>query len=183
MHIGVDIDGVLRDFVGAVTKLYHDKTDEWPQHITEYYFYKFFPNIPKLDFMDMIFRTNVDEIFIKANPFLDGLAMIDRFIREGHFIHIVTSPPSRFGTYKNDFKLIQPVCYYTAQWLYNNNVKYDSLHFIQDKYKLSWLDVMIDDCPEKLNAFNQSKTRCICIPRSYNTNFKQERLSPEEIKI
>lgn len=119
MTIGVDIDGVLRDFCGSLISKY---AEVYPDHcilnITEWGLDKFFP-IGK-EIYKFAFSDHYDEIFSEAPVFCDMVDAVNTLSHMGHKIHIITSQPRG----KENVSLV---------WLDKVGVRFDWITFTNNK--------------------------------------------------
>lgn len=157
----VDVDGVLRDFVGSVidTVKLHKGLDakdrsEWKWRIEDNY-----ENLPDdFDIGKFVFDNgNVTyNIMSTASPYSGNLDALQQMGDE-FLIAIVSSQPN-------------PICQKaTVQWLDQYNVEYNSLHFTKDK-TIVWGEYLIDDNLDNLRNFEESSEHrtSIAIDRPWN---------------
>jgi 5'(3')-deoxyribonucleotidase len=142
MNLAIDVDGVLRNFVAALTRQY---LSDFPEHearvqpVTEWGIDKFFPL--GNDIYRYAFETRVEAIFTTAPAYPGAKDFIDDLKAAGHKVFIVTT--QKIGTEK-----------YTVQWLHSHHIdNYDGLIFTAHK-ELVRCDYLLDDGPHNLDAFN-----------------------------
>lgn len=166
MRIAVDIDGVLRDSVDTMVKIYNQNfgTDMKTEDIEYYAVKDSFPLVEKklkIDPHDFFFSRNNGE---NINRYSDAFEGVIDALKEaqdnGHTIHIISYQPS----YKNKL--------HTLMWLEDTRIPYDSVTFCTKKAKnLPDVDIIVDDNPQYFQEINAD--RCVLINRSYNKDTKQ----------
>jgi len=161
MKIGVDVDGVLRDFMGKFIAIYRQ---DYPSNTTkiedvnDWNLNKFFT---ETEDARQYYLDNASRIFPNAGMY-PGCSDFLRQIKElGHNIIIITH--QLIGTEK-----------YTQDWLTAYNVPYDSLVFTADKTIVD-ADIYIDDGLHYIDAYNKAGKRAVIFDRPWNQNFAGER--------
>ena len=166
MRIAIDIDGVLRNSVETMLKIYNInfneemKEEDWKLYSVA----ETFPNIEKKSGMsahDFFFaRHNGEQVNRYSDMYPGVLDAMKKLQDDGHSIHIISYQPS----YKNKL--------HTLIWLEDTKIPYDTVTFCTKRAKnLPDVDVMIDDNPQYFQDVNTD--RCILINRSYNENMSQ----------
>lgn len=166
MRIAIDIDGVLRNSVETMLKIYNMnfneemKEEDWKLYSVS----DTFPNIEKklgISAHDFFFgRHNGERINRYSDTYPGVLDAMKKLQDDGHSIHIISYQPS----YKNKL--------HTLIWLEDTRIPYDTITFCTKKAKnLPDVDVIIDDNPQYFQEVNTK--RCILINRSYNENTNQ----------
>lgn len=166
MRIAVDIDGVLRDSVDTMVKIYNQNfgTDMKTEDIEYYAVKDSFPLVEKklkIDPHDFFFsRKNGEYINRYSDAFVGVIDALKEAQENGHTIHIISYQPS----YKNKL--------HTLMWLEDTRIPYDSVTFCTKKAKnLPDVDIIVDDNPQYFQEINAD--RCVLINRSYNKDTKQ----------
>jgi|TARA_B100000287_G_scaffold364295_1_gene358426 5'(3')-deoxyribonucleotidase len=144
--IGIDVDGVLRDFCEGLTKVLRE---HYPQYIK-----KDFVEIKNWNFKDDFNCTREDikqiyrhdyakEIMGNSNPIYGAIEqMYDLFEwgkKEGHSFVCVTSQ-------KPDIR------HHTLSWLGKYGLNFDTIYFTRGRHK--WrtpVDYLVDDSPENFD--------------------------------
>ena len=162
MIIKIDMDGVIRDIIPTMLKIYNEefKQNMSVDEITEYNVNSSFIDIisktGKLA-TDYFFIDNAEEIFTKSNLCNSAKEAIDMLHRAGHKIIICTWQQT------HESKI------YTLNYLNDNNIYYDDICFTKEK-ELIKSDVMIDDNSDFLKSDLSEKK--ICIDAPYNREYK-----------
>lgn len=166
MRIAVDIDGVLRDSVDTMVKIYNQNfgTDMKTEDVEYYSVKDSFPLVEKklkIDPHDFFFSRNNGEYINRYSDAFEGVIDALKEAQEnGHTIHIISYQPS----YKNKL--------HTLMWLEDTRIPYDSVTFCTKKAKnLPDVDIIVDDNPQYFQEINAD--RCVLINRSYNKDTKQ----------
>lgn len=144
--IGIDVDGVLRDFVTGLINTYHTHfpNDKVIEPITSFDIQEFFPD-SKED-MKMFFRNHVEEVFLKNAPLIVDADRGMKYLRRlGYELNIITSQKE---------ETLEP----TIKWLKKHKIKFDNLYNTKDKHLVDAYDIHIDDDPEQIiNITNVGK--------------------------
>jgi len=162
MIIKIDMDGVIRDIVPTMVKIYNNefKQNMSVDEVTEYNVNSCFMDIisktGKLA-TDYFFIDNAEEIFTKSKLCNGAKEAIDMLHRAGHKIIICTWQQT------HESKI------YTLNYLNDNNIYYDDICFTKEK-ELVKSDVMIDDNSDFLKSDPSEKK--ICIDAPYNREYK-----------
>jgi 5'(3')-deoxyribonucleotidase len=160
--IKIDVDGVLRDMLSIMCKIYNEHYNEniFPYNVTNYDVNISFPKCQEIDNIsakDFFFKENAYKIYNQASviPMSDSAMRLLHNL--GYYIVIVSCQK----TYKNKYD--------TLNWLDENNIYYDSICFTNDKSIVKG-DIMVDDCIDFLKQCNNNKEELICIKAPYNEN-------------
>lgn len=166
MRIAVDIDGVLRDSVDTMVKIYNQNfgTDMKTEDVEYYAVKDSFPLVEKklkIDPHDFFFSRNNGEYINRYSDAFEGVIDALKEAQDnGHTIHIISYQPS----YKNKL--------HTLMWLEDTRIPYDSVTFCTKKAKnLPDVDIIVDDNPQYFQEINAD--RCVLINRSYNKDTNQ----------
>jgi 5'(3')-deoxyribonucleotidase len=135
MVIGIDCDGVLRDFTGKLIEVYKrefpkSKRPNNDNDIKQFDLALSF-GIEK-EIYDFAFVRHSKEIYSEANPYPGAAKFIQDIKKYDHKVVIVTSQPN------------QGCIDYTKFWLVNNDIQYDDLIFENNKEKAP-VDILLDD--------------------------------------
>lgn len=166
MRIAIDIDGVLRDSVDMMVKIYNLNfgTDMKTEDVKFYSVKEAFPLIEqklKIDPHDFFFsRDNGEKVNRLSDAFEGVIDALQEAKEKGHSINIISYQPS----YKNKL--------HTLMWLEDVRIPYDSITFCTKKAKnILDVDVIVDDNPQYFQEINAD--RLILINRSYNEKTEQ----------
>ncbi len=146
-RIGIDVDGVLRDFPRAVVTRFKKAA---PNMVTSDVVTGWrFPNIA-LSWKTkagLIFGKWAEEIYGGAEPMLGACEEFHRLKkwakRNGHELVCVTNNTRRLGVY-------------TREWLDKHGFTFDEYHFRGDKENVA-IDYLVDDSPEVFEAWVRAK--------------------------
>jgi len=166
MKIAIDIDGVLRNSVETMLRIYNQNfndnmtEDEWKFYSVK----ETFPQIEEklgITANDFFFsRHNGEQINRYSDTYPGVIEAMQKAHDEGHSLHIITYQPS----YKNKL--------HTLMWLEDTRIPYDTVTFCTKRAKnLPDVDVIIDDNPMYFQNVNAD--RCVLINRSYNKDMEQ----------
>lgn len=141
MIVKIDVDGVIRDIISAMCKIYNEKFGGCLKvgDIDDYDVNTNFPEIFKQTGRkptEYFFTDNADMIFETASlPFKGVKESIDNLRNSGHKVVIVT--------WQFSIKNIK----HTLDFLELHGIKYDDICFTRDKWIVNG-DYLIDDNPE-----------------------------------
>jgi 5'(3')-deoxyribonucleotidase len=159
--IGVDVDCVLRDIIsssfGVYQRFYDSSYNLSHKDVNDYFYEKYMPKINSLrDF----YYSHAEDVFLKASAYNRVVDDLNFLKRSGNKIHVVT----------NQLKGLESL---TLEWLSNNDVLYDGVHFVEDK-NLVKCDVLVDDYVKNLRGFKNGVP--VCFDQPYNKEWKKERV-------
>ena len=142
MRIGIDCDGVLRDFIGAFRKVVAQEypNQEIPWMVTSWRFEKDLPWLTGAEIKDLYREKFADIVFRDALP-IDSRIMefwaLEKWAKkENHKLICVTSQWPKIRCH-------------TLYWLGKHNLNFHEVIF--EKGRLKWqkdIDWLIDDSPE-----------------------------------
>lgn len=149
--IGVDLDGVCRNFIDAMSKAFASAYPEHAHKIKPQTTYAFdnWPfkelGVDPWDFM----KQHPQEIFALAIPIPGAIEAVGEIVRKlaplGHRI-VICSHQS------------PDISRYSWLWLYLNQVPVSNVVFVEDsRDKWKYVDIMIDDSPHVLDAKPEGK--------------------------
>ena len=159
MKVGVDLDGVVYDFVGSLKNylvMVGWKTPEEIPPATSWTFYKDW-GLTTDEFLDVC-ADGVDQGFIfRLGPPLPGaVGGMERLQNAGHTLHIVTN--RSFGSHSVSN---------TEAWLHDYHIPFDSLTFSDDK-TLVRTDVFIDDYVKNYDELEAANVRSVLFDQPWN---------------
>lgn len=153
MRVGIDLDGVIRNMVGALIPQYnfvygdgvhlHNDVKQWdlsksfPQFKNEHY-YKW-----------------GEKLFLNANPYVGALRFMDDLNKTDNDIYIVTNQP----------KGLEDL---TINWLKKFEIEYKGVIFSSDKDVFNG-DILFDDSNYNLERFSGLS---VCMDRPWNQDYK-----------
>lgn len=163
MRLGIDIDGVLRDFMGQLTKIYKEK---YPTHqIKPQTQYELAPSFLIGDeIYKFSFETYANEILGFAQPYDGALEFLDEL--KNHFdqhVVLISYQPTDLT------KII------TKGWLIRNKVPYDEFYLAKEKWRVA-CDLYLDDYTKNLEELKDHGKFAICMDRPWNQDWKDERI-------
>jgi 5'(3')-deoxyribonucleotidase len=159
MRVKVDIDGVLRNTFSAMIDLYNNEFGE-SLKVTDIISYDSDVSFPLIREKlgkpgnTWFFKEHPRECFLA--PAFPGVSeALSNLRSKGWEIVICTNQPTEAGRR------------YTLQFLEDNKIPYDELHFTKSKHLVAG-DYLIDDAPEFLTAPSQELESRICIDYPFN---------------
>ena len=160
--IGVDVDGVLRDFINQLKKVYHDVYPTY--HINKE------QNIWSLtDLTHLKEKINYfiseeypNAIFELANMYSGANTFINKLRKNSNYeIRFVTTQPNTLSKI------------YTEKWLFSNGFTLDTEEIIySDKKGSENIDILIDDGIHNLIHAEKNGKLAICFNRPWNIQNK-----------
>jgi len=163
MRVGIDIDGVIRDFISSLEEVY-DKyylsfVEGWRKPVTKWELNEFF-SIGK-HIYDFAFDTYAHEIFYKyAKPYENAIEFLNK-LHEKHSILLATS---------QNKKTLNA----TLKWLDFYDVPYDEFYCTFNGVKNINTPILLDDNIGNLLDF---KNISICMDRPWNKEYNGFRIS------
>lgn len=161
IRVGIDVDGVLRDFNSGVRTGAAHLFNMQLQNET---FEKGFRKVRTPDgssLLDHIFNNDemIRHVFLDAPPMTNALKGYRQFENDKNIeAHIVTS--------QND-----TTAGVTFDWLRRHGIPTDRLHYFTSDRKIDApVQVMIDDRPKTIDAFNNNGKYGVLIKAPHNTD-------------
>jgi len=177
MKIGIDCDGILRDFTGSVQKTiekYHPEYKTKLKKPTSWDWEQWIPFWTEEETEKFIFEDHVEEIFYTADVYDEALEDFPKLVEwakeNGHELVLVSAQ-------RDDCIDI------TDMWLNNYRFKFDEKHYTKLKHLVD-VDVLIDDSPAKLGRFKkQSITKGvpICFRQDWNTKSQKSKITIDRL--
>jgi 5'(3')-deoxyribonucleotidase len=162
--IGIDCDGVLRNFSQSLVDVYakyYPRDRVVPvEGQTEYPLHNYFP-IGK-DIYKFAFDTHAKDIYLKAYPY-KGAYNFMRTLHKDNKVFIVTYQPNK------------AVEGFTKTWLEEQDIENDGILFIKRKQDTP-IDVLLDDCVENLESLVGTRITPVCMDRPWNQEWKGKRV-------
>ena len=150
MRIGIDIDGVLRDFgksfMGVMKKHYPETMLQ--DKITDWQFEKHF-TLSKKELQEIYWDKYCDAVFLDADPMPNAIVQMRELFdwaNERNYTLVCISSQRPMGRHNS------------LQWLGKHGLGFSEVHFTMGRYK--WkkdVDWLLDDSPE--NWHNWKKGR------------------------
>ena len=179
-RIGIDVDGVLRDFCQALVraiKTYHpeyikDEYDETTEPtmepesgmVTDWYLENNF-NCTKKDLQQIYWYDQAKWIMGNGKPFQENVSTLKNWIKHYNDIEWVCITSQKEHAY-----------HYTLSWLGKHEINFDRIVFAKgkDKWQVD-VDYLIDDSPANYNYWKngrQGDDDFILLDRPYNQKIK-----------
>ncbi|MCL1837490.1 MAG: 5'-nucleotidase [Treponema sp.] len=161
--LGVDLDGVVGDFYGAIRKIAAEWLDRPLEALTADVSFGLDEwGIEEFGGYDRLHRFAVTQrnIFRDMEPIKNAPAILRKLSNQGIRVRIITH--RLFLKYSHRASITQ-----TVDWLDNNDIPYWDICFMNDKGAVG-AHVYIDDAPEKI--INLRKQGCKTIVFSNSTN-------------
>ena len=162
MRIGVDLDGVVSDFVstfiGVVNEKYSVKLKQNQIYVHDLFLVL---GVTKNEALSLIYETLSRDINV-----IEGAREALVKLKEKHEIVIITARPE--GTYKT-----------TQEWLEQNKIPYDTLLYIKEGEKNQTeieLDVFVDDHLGEIIEFYGKARKLIIFDHPWNKSLNVLRL-------
>jgi len=159
MRIGIDVDGVLRDFVGYTIEIYKK---EFPSHrVVDYenwvWDLKFnFPDHHNIN--KWVFNDRIEEIMRNAPAFPNAIDSLNDLVRNTLHDYVIVSSQRKGKEYL------------TMEWLGKHEVEVPELYFTQEKIKAN-CEVLVEDKTENLQAYYQSGKIIVPVARPWNRSW------------
>ena len=156
----IDIDGVLRDFIGSLIRIYQR---EYPGHkvkpVESRKLEDFFPIAEKIyPFMDGKFS---DEILIEAPAFPGAIEALEKWQNEFEIVIATTQPLHGRAP--------------TLIWLGKHQIPSNEIHITSEKQQLPGIAIL-DDFSENLEKFAATGRLAVCMDRPWNREWNGPRV-------
>jgi len=168
-RVGLDLDGVIRDFIGKLNKCYdRDFPGESRSEVVRTWGLEDSYSIGKAIYQ-YAFHDNAKEIYSEAEPYPLSIHFAN-WLNDNYELHIITSQPNRF-CFKG-----------TSLWLLKHLPNIRNIHFTSLKYTVN-VDLLIDDYHKNLEEFREHGGISVCIDRPWNQQWDGDRgATYEDIK-
>ncbi len=162
-RIGIDLDGVCYDFIGAfrdyLIKQHGRKAVDLPDAVG-WSFYKDQWGLTSEEYKTIISQGVKDlEIFWRGAPLPGAVDGMKQLYHEGYELVIITA---------RDFPDVGNFSRYaTEYWLSHVGIPYHELHLTHNKTDID-VDLLVDDSPGNLQAYTDMKMRCVAFHQAWN---------------
>lgn len=177
MRIGIDCDGVLRDFIGSVQdtiKKYHPELADQLKTPTDWSWETWIPFWTEEETEKFVFEDHTEEIFYTADAYDNALEdwpiLMEWAKAKGHELVLVSAQ-------RDDCIDI------TDMWLNLYRFKFDDKVYTHKKHLVD-IDVLVDDSPSKLGRFKkQSVTGGVPIVfrQTWNTKSQKSKITIDRL--
>jgi len=178
MRIGIDCDGVLRDFI---TDLIEGVKTTHPEHTnkiktpTSWEWESWLPFWTDEETEKYVFEDNYLDFFgVVASPIessVEDWPKLKQWAKEnGHELILVSAQREHCK---------EP----TTEWLQRWGFMFDEIHYTKEKWSID-VDVLIDDSPEKLKIFNDRSVnygKAICYKQTWNKECHNKYMSIDRL--
>jgi 5'(3')-deoxyribonucleotidase len=160
----IDIDGVLRNYMGYVYELYKR---EYPEHtvksVESWSMAEYFPIGEEI--YEFIFELHAEEITAKAEPFEGAIESLRGHLNE--FDIAIVSAQNEKGIYG------------TLEWLAKHKVPVREYHFCFEKENIDG-DALLDDAPHNLEAFAGTGRLAVARKQPWNRGWEGPKVNSVE---
>ena len=165
MRIGIDCDGVLRDFIPALIDSVKETHPEHADKIktpTDWEWESWLPFWTEEETEKYVFEDNYLDFFgVECPPIKESVEDWKKLKRwaedNGHELVLVSA---------QRLHCEEP----TTEWLKEYGFNFDEIHYTKHKWSID-VDVLIDDSPEKLDIFKDRSVaygNSICFKQTWN---------------
>ena len=178
MRIGIDCDGVLRDFIPALIDSIKESHPEHADKIktpTDWEWESWLPFWTEEETEKYVFEDNYLDFFgVECPPIKESVEdwkNLKRWAEDnGHELVLVSAQ--------------RPHCEEpTDEWLKKYGFDFKEKHYTQHKWAVD-VDVLIDDSPSKLKKFNEKSINnghSICMKQSWNKQCQESSMSIDRL--
>ena len=178
MRIGIDCDGVLRDFIPDLINKIKETHPEHADKIgipTSWDWEDWLPFWTEAETEKYVFEDHFDELFgPDANPIqssIEDWPLVKEWAKEnGHELILVSAQ-------RENCKEL------TTQWLQRWGFMFDEMHYTHQKWSVD-VDVLIDDSPEKLGIFKKKSVSGgipIVYRQTWNTKSQKSKMTIDRL--
>lgn len=163
MRVGVDLDGVVYNFVSAFRNYRVSKGISF-ESMPDPLKYEMWSDwgISKEEFYESMSQGEAAGLFHQGQPYDRAIGGIRQLKADGHSIHIITHRLSAHAQTS------------TIGWLAANEIPYDTLTFAKEKNGYP-IDICIEDQPHNAEAVELNGVPCFLITRPWNSEVPWER--------
>ena len=178
MRIGIDCDGVLRDFIPALIDSIKESHPEHSDKILEpndWEWETWLPFWTEDETEKYVFEDNYLDFFGPECPpikeSVEDWKTLKRWAEDnGHELVLVSAQREHCE---------EP----TTQWLKKYGFDFDEIHYTKNKWAVD-VDVLIDDSPEKLKDFDEKSVnggRAICMKQTWNQDSQKKYMTIDRL--
>ena len=171
MRIGIDCDGVLRDFIPALIDSIKETHPEHADKIlepTSWDWEQWLPFWTEAETEKYVFEDNYIDFFgVDCPPIqssVEDWTKLKRWAEDNNHQLILVSAQ-------------RPHCEEpTMEWLQRWGFMFDEIHFTKHKHLID-VDILIDDSPEKLETFERESINhgtAVCYKQTWNKEFSEK---------
>lgn len=165
--LGVDLDGVCRDWGGALRKVWQQETGQVvsADDCSSYDLRQVFRH-PAADIHEIAFRSHVDQVCGRAPEITGARRALSVLRDEGVRLIAITAHPSVLARY------------WTLQWLINWGFPFDGVEFTGRGVPKSIVacDLYIDDAPDVVAELQDKGRRVLIFDQPYNRGIEGTRV-------
>ena len=178
MRIGIDCDGVLRDFIpdliGSIKETHPQHTDKI-KPVEAWEWESWLPFWTDEETEKYVFEDNYLDFFgAVASPIKSSVEdwpkLKEWAIRNGHELVLVSAQRDH---------CVEP----TDAWLKEYGFDFKEKHYTKEKWSID-VDVLIDDSPEKLEIFNKRSVnygKSICYKQTWNQDSQKKYMTIDRL--
>ena len=178
MRIGIDCDGVLRDFIPALIDSIKESHPEHADKILK-------PNDWEWESWLPFWTEDETEKYVFEDNYLDFFGAVCPPIKES----VEDWKTLKRWAEDNGHELVlvsaqRPHCEEpTMEWLQRWGIMFDEYNFTKEKWSID-VDVLVDDSPEKLDIFDKRSVaygRPICMKQTWNTESQKKYMTIDRL--
>lgn len=164
LRVLIDVDGVLRDFIGSLTSVY---LRQHPGHtvkpVDSRELENFYPIGREIyPFMNQTFAR---EILVDAPIFAGVVDAMRQWESEFEYVIATAQPPEGRGP--------------TLSWLGKHDIPTNEIHVCHKKHRLAGV-ALLDDFVDNLEAFAATERLAVCLDQPWNQHWKGPRVKTVE---
>ena len=163
MKIGIDIDGVIRDFVTKLTEVYFRENPGHKQIRNDAYDLAYWFPIGK-EIYKFGYETHAEEIYTEASSYPGAKEFLKKLNKDYKLIFVTHQPNKSLESL-------------TIKWINKNELPYQDIIFIKDKsiFKGGYL---LDDCTQNLQRISEvGNSKPICFNQTWNQDWNGQRVN------
>tara|TARA_Y100001963_G_scaffold123359_1_gene173334 strand:+ start:301 stop:867 length:567 start_codon:yes stop_codon:yes gene_type:complete len=179
MRIGIDCDGVLRDFIPDLTNKIKEMHPEHADKIltpTDWEWESWLPFWTEDETEKFVFENHYEELFgPDANPIKEAVEdwpkLLEWANENGHELCLVSAQREHCKELTEDW---------LQRWGF---VGFDEIHFTHDKWSID-VDVLVDDSPSKMDKFEKRSVthgHPICMKQTWNKQSQEKYMTIERL--
>ena len=165
MIIGLDLDGVVADYIGGLrVSLGKMRGEDGSTYTTDVHWDLREWNLQDGEYEKLhAYAVEENRIFSTISPLPGAVTGVQQLVDKGFRIRIITNRDTRPCDMTEAVRD-------TATWLHNHNIPYHDLCFIHPKADAK-ATIYVDDAPLKLAALQSAECRIVVFDQPWNRDF------------
>ncbi|MBI2004015.1 hypothetical protein HYS72_00970 [Candidatus Pacearchaeota archaeon] len=163
MKIGIDIDGVIRNWAGKLSEIYFRENPVHKQIRNDTYDVGCWFPIGK-EIYKFGFEVHAEEIYTEAQVYPEAKEFLKKLHKDDELVFVTHQPNKNLE-------------YLTIKWINKNELPHDCILFTKDKSKFKG-DYLLDDYTKNLQRISMVRNSIpICFNQPWNQDWNGQRVN------